>query len=300
MPAVLLNVVGPVVLLVLTGYLLGRYRPVEVSSLAPVSMYVFAPALVFQSLTHTPLTTGYAPRLLVACGVHLLAMVGVALAVGRLLGLQGPRRAAFVLPVFHYNAGNYGLPVSLFAFGPPGFQAATLVFVVNATLGNFTAGVAAAWGSRGGLRRAVADMLRLPLVYAAALAVAVVATGWRVPEWLDRTVAILAAGAIPLLVVTLGIQLAQGGGVRASGELVVAGVLRLVASPLVALGLASVLGLEGVGRQVFVLVAGMPAAVNAFLFASEFGCDPSFVAGAVFATTVASFLTVSAILLWLT
>jgi predicted permease len=296
---VLLNVVGPVVLLVLTGYLLGRYRPVEVSSLAPVSMYVFAPALVFQSLTHTPLVTGYAPRLLAACVVHLLFMVAVALAAGRLLGLEGPRRAAFVLPVFHYNAGNYGLPVSLFAFGPAGFQAATLVFVVNATLGNFTAGVTAAWGSRGGLRRAVADMLRLPLVYAVVLALGVVATGWKVPQWLDRTVAVLAAGAIPLLVVTLGIQLAQGGGVHASGELAVAAALRLVGSPLLALGLAALLGLEGVARQVFILVSAMPAAVNAFLFASEFGCDPAFVAGVVFTTTLASFVTVSAVLLWL-
>jgi hypothetical protein len=295
---VLLNVVGPVVLLVLTGYLLGRYRPVEVSSLAPVSMYLFAPALVFQSLTHSPLASGYAPRLLATCAAHLVSMVALGLAAAGLLGLRGTRRAAFVLPAFHYNAGNYGLPVSLFAFGQPGFQAATLVFVVNATLGNFTAGVVAAWGSRGGLRRAVLDMLRLPLVYAVAVALLVAATGWRVPEWLDRTVAILASGAIPLLVVTLGIQLAQGGGVQASGELLAAVVLRLVASPLVATGLAQLTGLEGVGRDVLVLVAAMPSAVNAFLFASEFECDPGFVAGVVFTTTVLSFVTVSTVL-WL-
>lgn len=294
----LLNVVGPVLLLVLTGYLLGRYRPVEVSSLAPVSMYLFAPALVFQSLTRSPLTSGTAPRLLAACVAHLVAMVVLGLAVSAVLGLRGARRAAFVLPTFHYNAGNYGLPVSLFAFGQPGFQAATLVFVVNATLGNFIAGVTAAWASRGGLRRAVADMLRLPLVYAVVLALGVVATGWKVPEWLDRTVAILASGAIPLLVVTLGIQLAQGGGVQASGELVAAGALRLGASPLLAVGIASLLGLEAVARQVFVLVAAMPAAVNTFLFASEFDCDPRFVASAVFTTTLVSFATVSAIL-WL-
>jgi predicted permease len=293
---VLLNVVGPVVLLVLTGYLLGRYRPVEVSSLAPVSMYLFAPALVFQSLTHSPLTAGYAPRLLAACALHLLAMLGLGLAASQALGLHGPRRAAFLLPTFHYNAGNYGLPVALFAFGPPGFQAATLIFVVNATVANFTAGVTAAWGSRGGLRRAVSDMLRLPLSYAVVAAVGVLVTGWKVPQWLERTVDILASGAVPLLVVTLGIQLAQGRGVQPSVGLLTAGVLRLVASPAVAAGVAGLVGLEGTSRDVFVLVAGMPAAVNTFLFASEFGCEPGFVASAVFTTTLASFVTVSALL----
>ncbi len=292
----LLNVVGPVVLLVLTGYLLGRHRPVEVSSLAPVSMYLFAPALVFQSLTHSSLVSGDAPRLLLACAVHMGAMLALSLAVAQLLGLQGARRAAFVLPSFLYNAGNYGLPVSLFAFGQPGFQAATLVFAVNATVGNFAAGLTAAWGSRGGLGRAVREMLRLPLAYAVAAALLVAGAGWKVPPWLDRAVATLASGAIPLLVVTLGIQLAQDGTGPASRELLPASLLRLVVSPLVAAGLSRAVGLEGVGQQVFVLVAGMPAAVNSFLFASEFGCDPRFVASVVFTTTVASFATVSALL----
>lgn len=292
----LLNVVGPVILLVLTGYLLGRYRPVEVSSLAPVSMYLFAPALVFQSLTHSPLTVDYTPRLLAATVVHLFAMLALGLGISEVLGLRGRRRAAFLLPAFHYNAGNYGLPVSLFAFGQPGFQAATLIFVVNATVANFVAGLTAAWGSGGGPKRAARDMLRLPLGYAVVAALLVLATGWKVPEWLDRAVATLAAGAVPLLVVTLGIQLAQESGLKPSrGLLAVAG-LRLVASPAVALGVAFLTDLQGVARDVFVMVAAMPAAVNTFLFASEFGCEPAFVASTVFLTTLASFVTVSGLL----
>ncbi len=295
----LLNVVGPVVLLVLTGYLLGRYRPVEVSSLAPVSMYLFAPALVFQSLTRSPLAVDYTPRLLAATVAHLFAMLALGLGASEALALRGRRRAAFLLPAFHYNAGNYGLPVSLFAFGQPGFQAATLIFVVNATVANLTAGLTAAWGSGGGLGRAVRDMLRLPLVYAVVAALLVMATGWKVPEWLDRAVGTLASGAVPLLVVTLGIQLAQGSGVEPSVPLLVAAALRLAVSPAVAAGVASLVGLQGLARDVFVVVAAMPAAVNTFLFASEFGCEPGFVASAVFATTLASFLSVSALLSWL-
>jgi predicted permease len=295
----LFDVIAPVVLLVLTGFLLGRARPVEVRSLAPVSMYLFAPALVFQSLTGSSALSGDAPRLVAACVVHLVALLGFGFLLAAALGLRGKRRAAFLIPAFLYNAGNYGLPVSLFAFGQAGFHAATLVFVVNATVGNFLAGVTAAWGSRGEPARAVAETLRLPVVYAAAAALLVAAAGWSLPAWLDRTVAVLASGAIPLLVVTLGVQLAQTGGLSPSREVFVAALVRLLASPLLAAGLAGLVGLEGVGRDVFVLVAAMPAAVNAFLFAAEFDCEPGFVAAVVFTTTLASLLSVSGLLLWL-
>jgi len=149
----LFDVIAPVVLLVLTGFLLGRARPVEVRSLAPVSMYLFTPALVFQSLTGSSALSGDAPRLVAACVVHLVALLGFGFLLAAALGLRGKRRAAFLIPAFLYTAGNYGLPVSLFAFGQVGFHAATLVFVVNATVGNFLAGVTAAWGA-GASRRA--------------------------------------------------------------------------------------------------------------------------------------------------
>ncbi len=295
----LFDVIAPVGLLVLTGFLLGRARPVEVRSLAPVSMYLFAPALVFQSLTRASTNSVDAPRLVMACLVHLGAMLWIGVLVASTLGLRNKRRAAFLIPTFLYNAGNYGLPVSLFALGEAGFHAATLVFVVNATFGNFLAGLTAAWGSRGELRQAVAETLRLPVAYATAAALLVMATGWHLPTWLDRTVAVLASGTIPLLVVTLGIQLAQTNNPRPSPEVFWAALLRLVASPLLAKVVATLVGLQGVGHQVLVLVAAMPAAVNGFLFAAEFDCEPKFVAAVVFVTTLASFLSVSVLLSWL-
>ncbi len=295
----LLDVVAPVVLLVLTGFLLGRARPVEVRSLALVSMYLFAPALVFQSLTRSSVRSGEEARLLAACVVHLAVVAGLGFLVAGTLGLRGRRRAAFLIPTFLYNAGNYGLPVSLFAFGQAGFHAATLVFVVNATLGNFLAAITAAWGSRGRPWPAVREALRLPVAYAAVAALLGAATGWKLPLWLDRTVTLLASGAIPLLVATLGVQLAKVGPASPSREVLAAGLLRLLISPLLAVGLAWLVGLDGVGRDVFILVAAMPAAVNAFLYAAEFDCEPGFVAAVVFTTTVASFFSVSAVLGWL-
>jgi predicted permease len=55
----------------------------------------------------------------------------------------------------------------------------------------------------------------------------------------------------------------------------------------------------GLTREVLILLAGTPTAVNISILAVEFNARPHFVAAVVFATTVLSFLTLSVTLAWL-
>jgi predicted permease len=292
----LVNVIAPVLLLIAAGFVLGRQRAVEVSSLSAVAMYLFMPALVLDSLLKHPWREGDGGVLVPFALVHLALLLVVGIGAANALRLRGAEQAGFLLPIVMYNAGNYGLPVSLFAFGEAGFRLAVFVFIVNATAGTILGGLVAGWGTGGGHRRAVVGVLRLPLVHATVAAVAMSAMGWTLPEALARAVGVLGAGAIPLLLVTLGIQLSQAENVRYSRELLTVGMLRLAISPLLAIGIAEAMGLSGLARSVAILQAAMPAAVNAFLIAAEFRCRPAFVASAVFATTVISFVTVAVVL----
>lgn len=296
----LVNVIAPVLVLIAAGFALGRRRVVDVSSLSTVAMYLFMPALVLDSLLKHQWDGGAQAVLIPFTVAHLVLLLLIGLGASAVLRLGGAERASFLLPVVMYNAGNYGLPVSLFAFGEEGFRLAVLVFVVSATVGTVFGGVVAASGGGGGFRRAVEGVLRLPLLYAAAGAVVMSALGWTLPDALARAVAILGAGAVPLLLVTLGVQLSQAESVRYSQHLLAVGVLRLAVSPLLALGMATALNLGDLARSVVVVQTAMPAAVNAFLLAAEFRCRPGFVASAVFVTTVASFVTVAAALKLLT
>ncbi|MDR5683851.1 MAG: AEC family transporter [Armatimonadota bacterium] len=292
----LVNVIAPVLLLIGAGFALGKRRAVEVSSLSSVAMYLFTPALVLDSLLRYPWGEGDGRALIAFALVHLLLLLIVGLGTAAALRLRGAERSSFLLPVVMYNAGNYGLPVCLFAFGEQGFRLAVFVFVANATAGAILGGLIAAWGVAGGLRRAVGSVLRLPLLYASVGAGLASAAGWTLPDALARSVAVLGAGAIPLLLVTLGIQLSQAESVRYSPELLAVGILRLGVAPLMAIGVAAAMNLTGLARSVAIVQSAMPAAVNAFLFAAEFRCRPAFVASAVFATTAASFVTVTAVL----
>jgi predicted permease len=72
--------------------------------------------------------------------------------------------------------------------------------------------------------------------------------------------------------------------------------IRLVASPLIAWVLCSLLGIGGLERQVLIVQAAMPTAVMTTVLATEFDAAPRLVAAAVLATTLLSMATVSVVL----
>ena len=61
-------------------------------------------------------------RMIGFTAASLVAVALLALGVARALRLSRPLAAALVLVVLLPNAGNYGLSVSLFAFGDPGLS----------------------------------------------------------------------------------------------------------------------------------------------------------------------------------
>ncbi len=291
----LLSVILPIVLLIAAGYVTARLIPIEVHSLSRVTMYLLTPSLVFAALVRTDVSAAAAARLIGLIVAHFAVMLILALIAGRLLRLEPVERSALAVVAVLYNAGNYGLPVSLFAFGEEGVRLATLIFVVSAILMH-SVGVFLASSGRNNPARAALDIFRLPLIYAALAGTLFAYRDWTVPVALWRPIELMAQGAIPLLLITLGVQLFQARPSGVNAPLGAAAVLRLAVSPLLTVALAPWFGIAGLPRDVAVLSTAMPTAVNAFLIAAQFDSAPTFVASAVFLTTVASFVSVSIVL----
>lgn len=291
----LFSIILPIALLIAAGYLLARLIPIEVQSLSRVTMYLLTPSLVFTALVRSDISAAVAARLVGLTLAQFAVLLLVTLLAGRLLRLAPVERSGFALVTVLYNAGNYGLPVSLFAFGEEGVRLATLVFVVSAVLMH-SVGVFLASAGRNKPVHAILDIFRLPLIYAAVAGVVFAYQGWVVPAALWRPIELMAQGAIPVLLITLGVQLSQARPSVVSAPLGVSAALRLVVSPLLTLALAQWLGVTGLARDVAVMSTAMPTAINAFLIAAQFDAVPDFVAGGVFLTTVASFASVSIVL----
>ncbi|HSH82629.1 MAG TPA: AEC family transporter [Herpetosiphonaceae bacterium] len=161
--------------------------------------------------------------------------------------------------------------------------------------------------SGGGDRRAaLTQVLRMPMLYAAALAVVLRLLGIRMDEstgfvavGLFSGLRLLADATLPFLLLILGMQLRRRKPIGSYGPLGTATALRLVASVLIAFGLASLLGLGDLALHVGIMQAAMPTAVNTTILALEFDTWPQFVSNVVVATTFASLITLTLLVAFL-
>lgn len=122
-----LSPVIPVFLLIATGFIFAHWKKINLVSVTEIIVYLGTPSLVFSSLARKPLFA--ADITVLFCGL-LLIFAGVGLLVRVYLFLFRFRSRGFALPVLFMNAGNMGIPLALFAFGEPGMQRATLLFVM--------------------------------------------------------------------------------------------------------------------------------------------------------------------------
>ncbi len=286
----------PIVALVGVGALLGRLRDVDVEPLSTVTIYVLVPALVFHSIATTTLSGAAVAKVLVGVTVFLVAMTGVAEAVGRLLGDAEPLHSALVLAAVFPNSGNFGIPLSEFAFGPAG-RSTAVIFLVGQSVVAYTLGVyvaSRAGGARG--RAAIGKVFELPLVYAVAAAALARWVGAVPPTGGTAMATVKLAGdaSIPLMLLLVGIELADAEYGAAVGRVGAANGLKLLVAPVV--GAAVVLALDIADptvARVFVLECATPAAVTSLILLVEFGegsvggvSAPSFISSVVLTSTL--------------
>ena len=289
------RVILPVFLIAAAGAAFHRLRPLPIGPLNSAIVYLFSPALVFHGLATTEVPVAEIGKIALFSGLLLVGLYALGSLVGLALRLEGPSRATFVVSVLFMNAGNYGLPVALFAYGDAGFSVAIVFFVFQAILG-WTVGVFLTARSSAGASAALKTVARLPVVYAAVAGAAVGTLGLTPPEALLQSTDLLGDAAVPGMLVVLGVQLASSG--RLSDKRAVVGslVTRLLASAAIAAGLVEILGFEDIPGRVLIVTAAMPTAVFTTIVATEFGGRPAMAASIVIASTVASLATVTGVL----
>lgn len=288
----------PVFLVAGVGFLLARRLDVSVKMLSKVAFNALAPCLVFSALVNAQMGSGQSLRMALFCVLAVLAKGAIARLAAIPLRLDRATTSGMLLVVMFSNSGNYGLPVVLFAFGDEAFSHATVYFVVSAVLA-YTLGALVAGSGNRSMSQALAGVVRVPAVYGLVAAALVLATGATVPLPLMRPIGLLSDAALPVMMLVLGMQLAGAVVPERPRVAGLAVLIVLVLGPLVALGLADVLGLEGSARQAGIVQAAMPGAVVTTVLALEFDVAPAFVTSVVFVTTLLSPLTLTALIAYL-
>jgi predicted permease len=214
------------------------------------------------------------------------------------LKLKRSIRVALLLTVMFGNAGNFGLSLNLFAFGEDAVAYAGIFFVTSAILVYTLGVVLASWG-KSNLRSALTGVFKFPVIYAVILALIFNFLDWQLPLPLDRTISLLSDAAIPVMIVLLGIQLYNSKLSKDAIPVGLSNLLRLVVSPVLAIGLAALFRLEGTAYQAGVLETAVPTAVLTTVLGTEFDIEPALVTTAVVTSTLLSPLTITPLLAFL-
>ncbi len=299
----------PVFALILTGWLAARWRilgPAATDALNRYVVYLSLPALLFRAMTQVDLAQ--------AAHWGFVAAFAGGIAATFLASFLGARRTQRALTdrsiqglaASYANAGYMGIPLCLALFGAESLAPATFTTLLTASvLFGFAIALIEfdrqqAPSLRATLLKVGRALMRNPLLAAPMLGLAWAFTGVPVPEGLDRYVALLGASASPCALVTIGLFLAQTE-TSSSGP----GVLRLVTGklllqPAVTAVLAFyVFPMPPMWAWTAVLMSALPIGTGPFMLAAMYGRDARVTSRAILVSTVASVLTVSLLVAWI-
>jgi malate permease and related proteins len=292
LPTLLLEVVLPVFAVVGVGAWVGGRFALPLPPIHRLAMYAAVPALAFRTLAGVEMAPLQALHLLTGYALLMLLLAGAAAFIAR--GWPLAARRALMGTSMLGNAANLNLPIALFAFGEAGLERALVIYVAT-SLVMFGVGPTLL-GSARGWRDGVETALRFPVLQGAVVGVVVNVTNVPLPIGVERGVSLLADAAVPLVLLSLGLHLAQSRRWRPSGASGVGALLKLGLGPLLAYLIGRAIGLEGLDVAVLVLIGAMPTAINTAILASEFGGEVDQVAQTVIVGTFGSLLTLPLVL----
>jgi predicted permease len=283
----------PIFIVAALGFGLQRWKRLDKRTLSSLVLNCLSPCLVFSSLVNSQLPGEELFELSAFTLLTILAMGLLGLLLARVTHLSRSDTVAFLIVVMFVNGGNYGLTLNQLRYGDAGLARAIVYFTTSALV-IYTLGLYIASMGQMTWRDAGAKLLRLPPVYAAVAAVMVYSLSIDIPDPLMVGIQVAGAGAIPVMIILLGMQLADWRGFSALRLAVPAVIMRLLIGPLVGVLAATVLGLQGLSRATSIVESSMPTAVFAIVLATEFDLQPTAVTSIVLLTTLLSPLTVAA------
>jgi len=264
--------------------------------------YLLLPALVLSVLWKAELG---ATSLLIAGSAAFGVVVGLLLSFlsCRLCNNRAAEAGAVILAAGFPNVTYMGLPVLEATFGPWARSVAIQYDLFACTPLLFTLGVfiAVRMGSASGQSKFLfQDILRIPAMWAAVLAVILNVFDVPKPDILSGLLSLLERGVVPLMLFSLGLSLEwERSRWRLIPGLVPVVLLRLLVVPFLVMIMTGFTGLTGDLRTAVVMEAAMPSMVLGIVICDRFNLDVSLYAAAVTVTTALSLITLPMWFTWL-
>lgn len=263
--------------------------------------YLLLPALVLSVLWQTKLGDN---TLLIALAAASGVIAGLVLSLFtcRACKSRAAQTGAIILAVAFPNATYMGLPVMEATFGTWARSVAIQFDLFACTPLLFTLGIliASRLGSGDKLRSPITELMRIPALWAALLAVVLNILAVPMPSLIKGWLQLLERGVVPLMLFSIGLSLEwKLSHLRQLPPVLPVIALRLFIVPFLVMLVTGLLGLSGELRAAIVMEAAMPSMVLGIVISDRFNLDVSLYASAVTITTLLSLVTLPLWYHWL-
>lgn len=293
-----LLVLVPVFGIFAIGYIGQKTLGFDIQTLSKMSLYLMSPFLAFDTFYTNKLTMDYVYLSIFVLGLCLVLVLFVYF-LSFFHKYPNQDRCAMILSSAFMNNGNYGTPVVLLVFGTAGLDTAVVLMVLQqlimSTIGMYYA--AKGGSEEGGFKTVMTRVIRMPVAYGALLGAILQLKHISIPKELMTGIELVGNAAIPTIMIILGMQLALISFKNIEyRKISYSLLLKLMVSPVIALGFTLILPVDDMTKQIMILVAAMPTAANTTLMAVQFNTRPEVVSSATFISTMLSIVTLPVLL----
>ena len=301
MDAILTTILSIIIMIGL-GYFLKRIDFLSEKDIDPfnkIVMYILMPCMIFHAIFTADISLipklGILPFIILASS---FATGIISYFILKQLKLDDKKLWSVLVTVMIANTAFMGYPVTLGIYGQAGFLRA--IFCDMATLCIFLLLSFVLILKFGGtIKTALKKIALFPPVWAVVLGLCFNWLNIPIGSVLDNTVNYLGQGAIPLIMVTLGLSIDFSALARSKSMIAFTSIMKLVFFPMVAFFIVNYLGLVNLEYQISVVEAAMPSGMMSLLLAITYKLDYELTSDCILINTVISLITLPAIIMLL-
>ena len=298
-----LESVGPLVILVLIGYVLRSKQIINKSFIdtgTSIVLKLSLPILLFNQISKADLRTVFDPFLILYALISTLVVIGLlVLLVPRFLKTN-PERGAFIQAVYRGNFSILGVPLAVAMFGEAGAAPTSLLLPFTIPLYNIAAVIILAafddtrkkGKDRLSFWSIIKDILKNPLIIGIVLALPFSLLNITLPKVINQTLTSIASLTTPLALICLGGQFTIQSVKEKMKPALWATALKLVIIPVIMIGIAVLLGFRGGELGAVFILFMAPSAVSSYIMAKNMHSDEMLAGQILLFTTVFSSFTI--------
>lgn len=299
MDAILTTILS-IIIMICLGYFLKRIDFLSEKDIDPfnkIVMYILMPCMIFHAIFTADISLipklGILPFIILASS---FATGIISYFILKQLKLDDKKLWSVLVTVMIANTAFMGYPVTLGIYGQAGFLRA--IFCDMATLCIFLLLSFVLILKFGGtIKTAFKKIALFPPVWAVVLGLCFNWLNIPIGSVLDNTVNYLGQGAIPLIMVTLGLSIDFSALARSKSMIVFTSIMKLAFFPIVAFLIVNYLGLVDLQYQVAIVEAAMPSGMMSLLLSITYKLDYELTSDCILINTVISLITLPAIIM---